>query len=137
MEKKGFEKIIKENIPDLKFFTRRHISETLTVAAVILGGLSAWRNLFFGGIGLSIAFLVIGMTLGIFFPVQVDGVLRKLYQLAQKKDRTSEIVVGTVSVVIAILFPFIYFGLVGTLAGSSYHYFTRQAQHSSSKDKAA
>lgn len=136
MEKNTFNKI-KENLPDFHHFARRYISEISTVAALILGGLSAWKGFFFGGIGTTLAFLVIGMALGIFVPEPVDSILKKLYMLAQKKDKTSEIVVGAVTVVVAILFPFIFFALVGMLAGSSYHYFTRHAQGAHSKDKAA
>lgn len=132
MEKNTFDKI-KDNLPDFKHFARRHISETMTVAALILGGLSAWKGFFFGGIGTALAFLVIGTALGIFVPEHVDGLLKKFYQLAQKRDRTSEIIVGASTVVIAILFPFIFFGMIGLLAGTSYHYFTRQAQSSQSK----
>ncbi|HSX26961.1 MAG TPA: hypothetical protein VLE89_08160 [Chlamydiales bacterium] len=124
-------------MPDIKHFVRKHISETLTVAAFVLGGLSAWRELFYGGIGLTLFFLVVCAALAIFFPVQVDSVLKKFYELTHKKDKTSEIIVGSCTAVVAFLLPFIFFGMVGLLAGSSYHYFTGHAQGSHSKDKAA
>ena len=37
-------------------------------------------------------------------------------------------VLGGVKIVIALFLPFVYFGFLGLLAGSSYHYYIRHSQ---------
>ncbi len=136
MEKNSFEKL-KDNLPDFKQFARKYISESATIIALLVGGLSAWKHLVFGGIGITLLFLVIGTALGIFWPVQIDTLLKKFYQLSYKRNRTSEMIVGGIEIVVAFLFPFVFFAMIGMLAGSAYHYFTRLSQSSGSKGSKA
>jgi len=138
MEKNSFEKL-KDNLPDFKQFARKYISESATIVALLVGGVSAWLHLVFGGIGITLLFLVIGTALGIFWPVQIDNLLKKFYAMSLKRNKTSEMIVGGVEVVVAFLLPFIFFCMIGMLAGSAYHYFTRisQASGGSKGSKAA
>jgi hypothetical protein len=134
MDKHGFDKI---KMPEIKQFARRHISETFTIAALIFGGLSAWKAFFFGGFLLTGLFFIVAAALGIFFPRQVDQGLKKFYQTFATKSRTSEIIIGVGTFVIAILFPWIFFGLMGFLTGSAYQYFTQITQSSGHKGSKA
>ncbi len=131
--KKSFEKL-KDNIPEMGHFARRHMSETLTVAALIIGAVSAWRGIFIGGAFWTLIFLVAGAVLGIFFPTHVDGILKKVCQVLYKKEKISEVIAGSITIVIALFIPIAYFGFFGMLAGSAYHYFTRFAQGHSDKN---
>jgi hypothetical protein len=127
MDKNSFNKL-KDNIPDMGQFTRRYLSETLTVLALVVGAFSTWQGFFMGGPFLTFVFLIVGAVLGIFFPTQVDKGLKTVCKNLYKKNRVSEIVVGSITVAVALFIPFIYFGAIGLLAGSAYHYYTRFAQ---------
>ncbi len=117
-------------MPDIKQFTHKYLSESMMILALIVAGFSAWKSLLFGGIGVTLAFLVIGAILSVFFPVQMDNVLKHFYQLGFKRHKISEVIVGVCTIAIALVFPFIFFGIIGLLAGSAYHYFINYAQKS-------
>jgi hypothetical protein len=40
----------------------------------------------------------------------------------------TQIIIGIVKIIVALFIPFIFFGVMGLLAGTSYHYYTRHAQ---------
>ena len=54
--------------------------------------------------------------------------MKQLYNFTYKQEKTTEIILGAVKIVVAIFIPFIYFGIMGLLAGTSYHYYVRQSQ---------
>lgn len=119
-------------------FARRHLTETMTVAALLVGAVSAWRGLFIGGAFFTFIFLVAGAVLGIFFPVQIDDILKKICQILYKRDKMPEVVSGAITIVIALFVPIAYFAFFGMLAGSAYHFFTRSGHGQGGKnDKAA
>ena len=120
---------IKEGVSvhDLEGFARRHTTEVFTILALIVGAISSSFD-FFTGPKLTIFFLAIGTLVAILFPIPVEKGLKQLYSFTFKQEKTTEIIFGSVKVVIAVFIPFIYFGLIGLLAGSSYHYYVRHAQ---------
>jgi hypothetical protein len=129
MDKNKFTEKLKEgvSVKEIEEFARKHTTEVFTVLALVIGAVSSIFH-FFTGPGLTILFLAVGAILGIFFPVQVEKGLKQLYGFTHKQEKTTQMVLGAVKIVVALFIPFILFGIFGLLAGTSYHYYTRHAQ---------
>lgn len=128
MVKKLMDKI-KEgvSVQEVEDFARKYTTEVFTVLAIIIGAFSSMYD-FFAGPRLTIAFLAIGVILGIFFPAPVEKGLKQFYSFSYKQEKMTQIILGVVQIIISIFIPFILFGGLGLLAGTSYHYYTRHAQ---------
>ena len=129
MDKNKFTEKLKEGVSvhEIEQFARKHTTEVFTVLALLIGAISSTFH-FFTGPGLTIMLAAIGAVLGIFFPAPVERGLKQLYSFTYKQEKTTQLVLGAVKIVIAIFVPFILFGVIGLLAGTSYHYYTRHAQ---------
>ena len=115
------------SVHDLEGFAGKHTTESFTILALIIGTFSSSFD-FFTGPKLTIFALAIGAIIAIVFPVPVERGLKQLYGYTFKQEKMTEIIFGGVKIVLAIFIPFIYFGIIGLLAGSSYHYYIRHAQ---------
>ncbi|MDE3046061.1 MAG: hypothetical protein KGJ02_05405 [Verrucomicrobiota bacterium] len=132
MKKNKFTEKMKENIPveEIERFTRRYATEVFSAGALIVGAISSLAH-FFSGPGWTLFFAALGAILGIFFPEQVDRLLKWLYNFSFMQRKTAQTIVGIFEVAIGFFLPFAIYGLLGLLAGSAYHYYTRHAQKSS------
>lgn len=129
MDKNKFTEKLKEgvSVQEIEDFARKHTTEVFSVLALIIGAISSTFD-FFTGPGWTIIFTALGAIVGVFFPAPVEKALKQLYSFTLKQEKTTEIILGGVKIIIAIFIPFIYFGLIGLLAGTSYHYYLRHAQ---------
>jgi hypothetical protein len=115
------------SVHEMEEFARKHTTEVFSVLALIIGAISSTFD-FFTGPGWTIIFTALGCIVAIFFPAPIEKGLKQLYSFTFKQEKTTEIIIGGVKIVIAIFVPFIYFGLLGLLAGTSFHYYIRHAQ---------
>lgn len=115
------------SVQEVEDFARKYTTEVFSVLAIIIAAISSMYD-FFIGPRLAIAFVTIGTILGVFFPAPVEKSLKQLYSFTYKQEKMTQIILGVVKIVIAIFIPFILFGILGLLAGTSYHYYTRHAQ---------
>ena len=115
------------SVKELEDFTRKHTTEVFSILAIIVATISSMFH-FFTGPTWTILFLAIGAIVAILFPIQVEKGLKQLYNFAFKQEKSTQMIIGAVKLVIAIFIPFILFALMGLLAGSSYHYYVRHAQ---------
>jgi hypothetical protein len=129
MDKNKFTDKLKEGVSvhEIESFARKHTSEVFSVLAIVIGSISSMFD-FFTGAGFSILFIAVGVILGVFFPAPVEKGLKQLYGFTNKQEKTTQMILGAVKIVIAIFIPFVIFGVLGLLAGTSYHYYTRHAQ---------
>lgn len=129
MNKKNFGNKLKEgvSVQEIEEFARKHTTEVFSVLALIIGAISSTFD-FFTGPGWTIFFTALGAIVAIFFPAPIEKGLKQLYSFTFKQEKTTEIILGGVKIVIAIFVPFLYFGLLGLLAGTSFHYYIRHAQ---------
>ncbi len=129
MDKNKFSEKLKSSVSvqEIENFTRKHLTEMIAVAALIIGAISSSWD-FFVGPRLTILFFTLGAVMGIFFPTQVERGLHRVYGFASKQETTTQLVLGAVKIVVAIFIPFVLFGVFGLLAGTAYHYYTRHAQ---------
>ena len=115
------------SVQEMEDFARKYTMEVFTVLAIVIGSISSMYD-FFTGPKLTIAFVAIGIILGIFFPAPVEKGLKQFYSFSYKQEKMTQMILGIVKIVVAIFIPFILFGGVGLLAGTSYHFYTRHAQ---------
>jgi len=115
------------SVKEIEDFTRKHTTEVFSVLAIIVATASSCWD-FFTGPKMTIFFTALGCILAVLFPVQVERGLKQFYNFVLKQEKTTQMIVGAVKVVIGIFIPFLLFGILGLLAGTSYHYFVRQAQ---------
>jgi hypothetical protein len=115
------------SVHEIEGFAGKHTTEIFTVLAIIIGAISSSYD-FFTGPKLTIAFVTIGALVAFFFPAPVEKGLKQLYSFTFKQEKMTEVILGAVKIVVAIFVPFLYFGLLGLLAGTSYHYYIRHAQ---------
>lgn len=115
------------SVHELEGFASKHTTELFSVIALIIGAISSSYD-FFTGPKLTILFLTLGTLVAVFFPAPVEKGLKQLYSFTFKQEKMAEIILGAVKIVVAIFIPFLYFGLLGLLAGTSYHYYIRHAQ---------
>lgn len=111
----------------LEDFAKKHTQEVFSTLAIFVGAVSSIFN-FFTGAELAIFFASVCAIIGILFPVIVETKLKQIYGFAIKQEKTTEMILGGVKIVIAIFLPFIYFGFLGLLGGTSYHYYIRHAR---------
>lgn len=115
------------SVHEIEGFASKHTTEIFSVIAIVIGAISSSYD-FFTGPMLTIAFLTLGVLIAFFFPAPVEKGLKQLYSFTFKQEKMTEIILGAVKIVVAIFIPFLYFGLIGLLAGTSYHYYIRHAQ---------
>ena len=114
------------SVQELEDFARKHTTAVFSLLALIVGAISSVFD-FFTGPGWAIIFTALGSILAVFFPAPIEKGLKQFYNFTLKQDKTTEIILGGAKIVIAIFVPFLYFGMVGLLAGTSFHYYIRHA----------
>jgi Fe2+ transport system protein B len=119
---------------EMETFVRNHTPEVFSTLAIFVAGISSMFD-FFSGPAWSILFVAIGAIFSLSFPQKVDRKLKEFYHFSIKQEKTTEMVLGGVKLVVAIFLPFIYFCFLGLLAGVSYHFYIRHAQITEPSDK--
>lgn len=114
-----------DKIPKMEQFAHRYMVETFTAAAIIIGAISAWGHFFFGTFAWSILFLVIGAVFGLFWAHPADRLIKRMYAFSSGQNKAMLVVFECVKILIALFIPFIYFALVGVMAGTAYQYYIR------------
>lgn len=129
MSKNKFMDKLKEgvSVQEVEDFARKYSIEVFTVVAIVIGAFSSMFD-FFTGPSLTILFTAIGVVLGIFFPAPVEKGLKQFFGFTFKQEKSTQLILGAVKIVVGIFIPFLLFGFIGLLAGTSYHYYTRHAQ---------
>lgn len=128
MPKKLMDKI-KEgvSVQEVEDFARKYTMEVFTVLAILFAAISGMYD-FFTGAKMTITFAAVGVIVGIFFPIPAERGLKQFYSFAYKQEKTTQLVLGVVKIIVGLFVPFVIFGGIGLLAGTSYHYYTRHAQ---------
>jgi hypothetical protein len=114
------------SIREIEEFVRRRTTEVFFVLALAVGAISGAFD-FFMGPGWAIAGFTLACLVAVFSPVPVEKGLKQLYSFLGKQEKTTEIILGLVQLVLALFVPFLYFGLLGLLAGTSFHYYIRHS----------
>jgi hypothetical protein len=128
MAKKFMDKIKSGvSVQEVEDFARKYTIEVFSVLAIVIGAISSMFD-YFTGPKFSILFVAIGVFLGVFFPAPVEKGLKQFYSFTYKQEKMTQLIIGCVKIVVGLFIPFILFGAIGLLAGTSYHFYTRHAQ---------
>jgi len=115
------------SVQEVEDFARKYTTEVFTILALIIASISSMYD-YFTGPKMTILFVFIGVFIAMFFPAPVEKGLKQFYNFAYKQEKMTQLILGFVKIVVALFIPFIFFGLIGLLSGTSYHYYVRHAQ---------
>ncbi len=103
------------SVKEIEEFTKKHRYEVFFCALFVLTCIFSLVG-HFGG-GWSIFFAMGGAVLGIVFPSKTDSLMKMVFKFIFKQDKTIQIVLGAVSLILAIFLPFVIFLVVGLIGG--------------------
>ena len=120
-KKKGAEGL---SVEEIEKYTRKYTSEIFMIVAIAVAMFSSIFD-FFIGASWGIFLTSVGFIYGLLCPKQVEAMIRKMLAFATK-DKSTEIMVGIVRIVIAIFLPAILFGILGLVSGTAYQTFCKK-----------
>lgn len=107
------------SVKEIEEFTKKHRYEVFFCALFILTCIFGIVG-HFGG-GWSILFAMGGAVLGVIFPSKVEPLLTKVFKFIFKQDKTIQLVLGGVALLLSIFLPFLIFLVVGAIGGRMMH----------------
>jgi hypothetical protein len=78
---------------------------------------------------LSIIVLTIGALVGVFMPGKITFFLKKMYSFIGKQEKTTQLVVGIVFLILSIFFPPATFALMGLHSGKDMRHLMMEESH--------
>jgi membrane associated rhomboid family serine protease len=129
MAKNKFSEKLKEGISakEIEEFTYRHSFEVFSLITLIIATISSCWG-FFTGAKMSLYFVALGAMGAIISPISIERFLRRIYSFGFKQEKSTQIIFGCVKIIIALFIPFVVYGAIGLLAGTSLHYYFRRDQ---------
>lgn len=107
------------SVKEIEEFAKKHRYEVffcllffLTCVFGLVGMFKPGWNIFLG---------MVGGVLGVIIPAKTDQLLKAILHFVFKQEKTILIVLGVVSLLIACIFPFVIFLLVGAAGGRAMH----------------
>ncbi len=121
-KKDNFSDKIKEgvSVQEIEDFAKKYTNEMFLVLAFVIACISSIFD-FFTGPTFSIVCATIGAIVALLMPERIREIAEKISGFIHKKDKTTQIVVGIVRIVIAIFLPFILFAGIGLQCGIGFH----------------
>jgi hypothetical protein len=107
------------SVKEIEEFTKKHRYEVFFCALFVLTCIFSLVG-HFGG-GWSIFFAMGGAVLGILFPNKVESLLRMIFKFIFNQEKTIQIVLGAVALILSIFLPFIIFLVIGLIGGRMMH----------------
>ena len=108
------------SVKEIEGFARKYTNEAFLILAIIIATISSVFD-FFSGPSLTIILAGLGAILSIAFPEKVIKIEKMIFKFLSKQEKTTQIVVGIVRIVLAVFIPFIIFAELGVLAGIAFH----------------
>ncbi len=107
------------SVKEIEEFTKKHRYEVFFCAMFILACIFSVVGHF--RCGWSILFAMGGAVLGVLIPNKVEPLLTRLFRFVFKQDKTMQLVLGGVSLLLSIFLPFLVFLVVGIIGGRMMH----------------
>ncbi len=129
MDKDKFTQKIKEGISmqEIENFVKTNTMAIFSIVAVFVAMISSNFH-FFTGSTFSLLSLSIGAIVTVIFPVSLEKFLKMIFHFTSNQEKTTQMVLGGIKILIGLFLPFVYFAFLGIMAGSSYHYYIRHGQ---------
>ena len=118
----SFSNKIKEgvSVEEIESFTRKYLVEVFLVGAIVIA--TFFSNIFWS-YWFSIGFAGFATIVSLVMNEKILRFEKYVFQFLKKEERSMQITVGVVRLIIAFFLPFVIFGEIGLLAGCAYHYF--------------
>lgn len=101
------------SVKELESFAKKHRFEVFFCLAFLLSCFFSF--VFFSG--WSVILMAIGGILGVVFPAQTDGILKRCSLFFHKQEDLTQLILGVAGLVIAIFLPLIIFFALGACGG--------------------
>ncbi len=121
-DKNTFGKKLKEgiSIQELESLTRKYLHEVLFILAIFIASISSIFDFFIGPMW-TLTFLGLSSMISVAFPETSSKILKAIYHFYHKQERTIQIVIGSVRIILALFLPFVLFIELGLLAGTGFN----------------
>jgi len=107
------------SVKEIEEFAKKHRFEVFFCLLFLLAAIfSLWGTF---SVGWSLFLGMAGGILGVIFPGKTDPMIKKIMQFAFKQDKTIQIIFGVVALLLACIFPFLIFLIVGLVGGRAIH----------------
>ncbi len=107
------------SVKEIEAFAKKHRFEVFFCLAFIF---ACFFSFVFFGPGWSVFLAGIGGILGVIMPARIELLTKKISHFIFKQEKTTQIVLGVVGLVISIILPPIIFLLLGLHGGKSMHH---------------
>jgi hypothetical protein len=113
------------SVQELESLARKYTTEVFLILSIFVASISSIFN-FFTAAGWSIAFAGLGAIVSLAIPEAIMNFHKKLLKFFFKQEKVIQITIGVVRIVVGLFVPFIIFAEMGLLAGSAFHFFSKQ-----------
>src|SRR5690242_16277132 len=97
------------SVKELESFTKKHRLEVFFTLFFLLAGIFGW----IWSPSWCVVLGAIGAIAGALIPGKIQGVARNLWQFIFRQDRTTQIIMAAIALVLAIFLPFLVFLMIG------------------------
>ncbi len=104
------------SVKELESFTKKHRMEVFFCLFFFLAGIF---GLILWGSSWCVILGAIGAIIGALMPIRVRAFAKGMWQFVFRQDRTTQIIMASVALVLAVFLPFVVFLLIGLHAGKS------------------
>jgi hypothetical protein len=108
------------SVKEIEEFTKKHRFEVFFCLAFILACLFTFAM---WGPGWSVVGAAVGAVIGVLLEKKVEGASRAAFTFVFRQERTTQLILGIVFLVLAIFIPPLYFLLLGVHGGKDLHRF--------------
>ena len=115
------------SVQEIEDFARKYMSEVFVVLAIIIASISSTFD-FFTGPGWSICLAGLGSVVAIIFPRQIKEFVTKVHNFMNKQQKSTQIIIGVVRLIVALFIPLLLFAVIGLHAGLAIHDFEKKSQ---------
>jgi hypothetical protein len=115
------------SVKEIEEFAKKHRFEVFFCLMFLFACIFGLVGMF--GTGWSILLGMAGAALGVILPMKIDQILKSIFHFIFKQEKTILIVLGVVSLLIACIFPFIVFLMVGAAGGRMMHHLASTTGH--------
>jgi len=112
------------SVKEIEKFTKKHRFEVFFCLAFIL---ACFFTFAMWGAGWSIIAATIGAVVGILLSERVTNFSKSSFRFIFKQEKTTQVVLGIVFLVLAIFLPPLYFLLLGVHGGKDLHYWANES----------
>ena len=114
------------SVKEIEEFAKKHRFEVFFCLLFLLAALfSLWGTF---SVGWSILLGMAGAIVGVVFPGKTDPLIKKILQFALNQDKIIQIIFGVVALLLACIFPFLIFLVVGAVGGRAVYEMALQSK---------